>query len=84
MFSDREIFYIEGFTEVNAKKPILSVIKSSDETFLIFNTALLHGAIPAEDDDKAFRLIYSFILNDQFDEVNNNIHLKTREKFNDF
>lgn len=63
----------------NFKKEI---IKSSNDECFIFNTALLHGAIKAnKEGDKNFRLIYTFILKDQFEDVNENLHLDTEKQF---
>lgn len=60
------------------------IIKSSNDECLIFNTALLHGALEAENtEDKNFRLIYSFILKEQFSEVTDSLHLETRKYYND-
>ena len=59
-----------------------AIIKSSDSRFLLFNTAMLHGAMPDLDDDKAFRIVYSFILKDQFLDEKKKIHIDTRDAFN--
>jgi hypothetical protein len=39
---------------------------SSDEEFLIFNTAALHAVVPDTPGKRSIRIIYSFVSNEQY------------------
>ena len=43
---------------------------------------MLHGAAQTKINDKAFRVIYSLILEDQFEDVCDELHLKTKNYYN--
>jgi hypothetical protein len=46
-----------------------STYSSSEDEFLMFNTALLHHAIPSEKSEKNIRIIYSFVEKPQFNDI---------------
>ena len=58
------------------------IINSSNDEYVLFNTAMLHGAAQTKINDKAFRVIYSLILEDQFEDVCDELHLKTKNYYN--
>lgn len=53
-------------------------IKPSNEKYLMFNTALLHGATACKK-EKEFRIVYTFILDEQFKDINDELHLTTKK-----
>ena len=42
---------------------------------------MLHGAVPSDSSDKEFRLIYSFVLRDQFDSDAESVHNQAKDAF---
>ena len=59
--------------------------KQSKEEFLVFNTSLLHGALPDTKDSGTIRLIYSFVRPFQFNENfgDQDIHLRLNSLYED-
>jgi len=47
----------------------ISTYSSSEDGFLMFNSALLHHAIPSEKSEKNIRIIYSFVEKSQFNDI---------------
>ena len=56
------------------------VITTSNSSFTLFNTAMLHGA-SRNNNQKEFRVIYSLILEEQFEDVKDDLHLNTRDTY---
>jgi|TARA_R110000851_G_scaffold327328_1_gene496700 hypothetical protein len=54
-------------------------IKTSNDSYTLFNTAMLHGAIHS--DDYAPRVIYTFILEDQFNDNCDDHHKETKRYY---
>lgn len=79
-FKNQDTFIMPGCS--NLDREILNVLEkkayhSSDDTFLIFNTGMLHSVIPDLPDEKSVRIIYSFIEKNQFSNIfaHKNSHL---------
>ena len=79
-FKNQDTFILPGCS--NFDREILNVLEkktyhSSDDTFLIFNTGMLHSVIPDLPDEKSVRIIYSFIEREQFSNIfaHKNSHL---------
>jgi|OM-RGC.v1.010685633 hypothetical protein len=79
-FKNQNTFILPGCS--NFDREVLNVLEkksyySSDDTFLIFNTGMLHSVIPDLPDEKSVRIIYSFIEKGQFNEIfaHKNSHL---------
>ncbi len=79
-FRNQNQFILPGCS--NLDREILNVCPvkqylSSDDTFLIFNTGMLHSVVPDQKDEKSIRIIYSFVERGQFEEIfsHKNSHL---------
>ena len=59
--------------------------KQSKDEFLIFNTSLLHGALPDAKEEGSIRLIYSFVRPFQFDKNfgDQDVHLRLNKIYED-